>query len=356
MDRIGCKTDHIDCDLETFRNASNQIVCAQLHLPKESPYGSKPPAKAYVHGMGGCMDSIATVRSMQNVLNQGYAVWRYDATPVRITDSSPFGFKADTRKFSPTTCVQTLHYSLQTLEERHSNEIDMSRLALHGSSFGALGACWYAAHNNDKFQRRLLPENEKAYPIMGLITQSPVIDPLGTAPRWLIANSVFNRFWKKCGSLPRVIVGEICWLSHGIWRDCHDMDFLEDIAPYIQQPIRVDFGKVDPLVNPEMIDRFKDVMPQAEIHAYEGSGHALEIVQNLDSLKEKEIRPFLKGGRKWLRRRSERQIVYMLKNFERATHGPKAIEGGCGFLQKLMQPALNTSANSGHPEPILVVA
>ncbi len=128
--------------VETFENASHQIVRAQLHLPDQSPYGSNPPVKTYVHGMGGSMRSMATIRSMQNVLDQGYAVWRYDATPVRETNDSPFGFKADTRKFSPTTCVQTLHYSLKTLEERHGHQVDMSHLALHGSSFGALGAFW----------------------------------------------------------------------------------------------------------------------------------------------------------------------------------------------------------------------
>jgi pimeloyl-ACP methyl ester carboxylesterase len=342
--------------IETFRNASDQLVRAQLHLPSKSLFGPKPPVKAYVHGMGGCMDSMATVRSMENVREQGYAVWRYDATPVRKTDDSPFGFKADTRKFSPKTCVQTLHKSLQTLEERHSHQVDMSHLALHGSSFGALGSFWYAAHNNDKFQRRLLPEGEESYPIMGLITQSPVIDPLGTAPKWLIEDPLFNFFWKACGSLPRLIVGEICWMDHGIREDCYGMDFLRDIAPYIQQPVRVDFGKADPLLDPKMIERFTDVMPQVEICAYEGSGHALEMVEALDALKEEQIRPYLTGGRKWLRRRPERLIEFMLKNFESATHGPKAIEAGCGFLQKLMQPQLNTSSNPGHEERTLLVA
>ncbi len=324
--------------LETFKNASDEIVRCQLHLPQR-PLKNKPPVLAYVHGIGGSIDSPATKYSMNEVLDNGFAVFRFDATPVRKSLTNPFGFKANTKNLSPYSYVQTIHYALQHLQENHHDDVDMRQLSLHCTSLGAYCGGWYAAHANGLSEDLRIIEEPILEP-QNIVFQSPVLNPLGVAEK-VVHNPYINYIWGKLGYVPWPIGGEILNVSYRVYEESVGVDFNHDIAPHIHAGVSIHYGLQDPLEKPETIDNFIAHLTQAtsiDVHRYDGAGHALEDVQHLQGL---PIQTLAKASSKhpWLTRREEGLRHYLLNNFMDVTHCGQATTASVAFLKQHTAPA-----------------
>ncbi len=322
-----------------FKNAIGQPVRFDLIMPDRSTYDQKPPVLTYIHGIGSSLDAPATLQSYQSVLDLGIAVYRFDATPVKIRKNGAFDFKAETRDLSPHTYIQTIHHAFRNLEERCADTVDMNHLSLHCTSLGSYCGSWYAAHMNG-LQKRVLTEDP--YPITSMILQSPVPEPLGPFKKYA-DNRLLNRIWKAMGYFPWIIGGEWTDVSYKIYEESHDVDFIADIAPHITVPVDIHYGTKDELASQETIERIKPAMaqsPEVNMFAYQNAGHALQRKDVLDELpKELLDRYARKTGRK-LYTKTDLLIHYMLGNFGDSTYGPEAIGRGCEFLRRNAMPRL----------------
>ena len=297
--------------LETYQNHLGYTLGYQLHLPtRNAPEGKKPPVLVYLPGYGGSMSSKYVTCSMDDVLDSGIAVVRFDTTPVE-RDADFNTVKTDTSMLTPSYYVQTVHaalkHTVKTYGAGGKDLIDTDNIGINAASYGARNGLYYAAHMNG-LQKRIL--DEEPVPVKGIILQAPVLSlaPFNRAilvDRWLSRVSR-HKSWKQKGVINVPIAGYLQDVPYGVYEEFNAVDIFKDVAPHVTCPVKMIYGTRDNLSGAEQIKMLEKSLTQVvpsrkEKCEIKNVGHFfqnMKDVAKLNGLSEEALRALVKQARK----------------------------------------------------------